>query len=134
MTDAQCLAKVCGSPDVSCPGCGKTMSVWIKEDMPIYRCDQCNGIAFPLDRPKLESALKKAKDRAVSEMTCSGCGQNLIELRSEDYMLDSCHGCSMIFARPKAEHWENEPDSTNGRYQAVLSWLAEVYDQVNASL
>jgi ribosomal protein L37AE/L43A len=110
------------------------MSIWVKDNTPIYRCNDCHGIAFPVDKSRLEKALKKAKDKAVTEMTCSGCGQSLIEIRSEDYMLDSCEGCSMIFARPKGEFWENEPDTAQGKYDTVLSWLSGVYEEVNASL
>jgi hypothetical protein len=109
------------------------MSVWIKDDLPIYRCDECNGIAFPIASEKLEKALNEAKPITDKDLTCSGCGQSLIEIRSDDYRLDSCKGCSFIFARPKGEFWENEPDSTKGKYDAVISWLSEIYKDVNAS-
>jgi Zn ribbon nucleic-acid-binding protein len=134
MTPSDCLTRICGSPDVSCPACGKTMAIWVKDDLPIYRCNECNGIAFPLDNTMLEKAMKNTKDKAVSEMSCSGCGQSLIEIRSEEYRMDSCEGCSMIFVRPKGEFWGNEPDITQGNYNTVLSWLSEVYEDVSGSL
>jgi len=128
MTSTDCLTKVCESPDIACPSCGSMVSIWVWKDMPLYRCDGCNGIGFRIDDQIL--AQNTIRSKAVpGKLDCPGCGGTMSSFRVGTWDLDTCQGCSWVFAR--IDGTDEEVVETKGsRYTVLLNWIGSMYESV----
>jgi len=130
VTTANCLTKVCESPDILCPSCGRTMSIWIWNDDPLYRCDSCNGIGFKVTGGRIGAAYASG-EIVPSDMECPGCSGRMDAIMADEWRLDSCRECEWVFATPLKEDPDTSDVNVGGtRYTAMLNWIGGVYEKI----
>ena len=109
------------------------MSIWIWNDVPIYRCENCNGIGFKLEDDLVVKA--QSKGHLTSDMECPGCAGRMNVTMLDDWKLNACRGCAWVFATPMKEASDTKDINVNGtRYTAMLNWVGGVYEKITRSL
>ena len=136
MTSKECLEKIISCPDVSCPVCDGSMSLWTWNDEVVYRCPVCGNIALNVDKERSNQLefLHGDDFKVLPDAECSFCGKGMVKGRYEGLRMLGCRMCGWVFVtnpiRPRndlSEAVENIDRPPNSVLQAEVG---EEYEKV----